>query len=188
ALDGLLLAADRPGWDAWLARSPDEIAAEWAGRARAAMLPQWVAYLCAASPKVAGCLTLLERVRSANPQVNANLRRLVAETPQLHAAKDLSAAVEELAELAKVGRSGKKDWPDAAAYEAVKEAFAAFRDDLPRRLKLFASTPDGVADAARVGQWFLRVAAAADDAYRARKRRAGVLDFQDLLVLARDLL
>jgi ATP-dependent helicase/nuclease subunit A len=188
ALDGLLLAVDRPGWEAWLARSPEGIAAEWAGSGRAALLPEWVGYLCAASPKVAGCLALLERVRSANPQVNANLARIVTETPRLHTAADPSAAVEELAELAKVGRSGKKDWPDAAVYEAVKEAFAAFRDDLPRRLKLFAATPDGIADAARVGQWFLRVAGAADDAYRARKRRAGVLDFQDLLVLARDLL
>ena len=188
ALDGLLLAVDRPGWEAWLARSPEEIATEWAGPARAALLPGWVAYLCAAAPKVAGCLGLLERVRSATPQVNANLARIVAETPQLHTAPNLSTAVEELAELAKVGRSGKKDWPDAAVYEAVKEAFAGFRDDLPKRLRLFADTPAGTADAARVGQGFLRVAAAADDAYRLRKRRAGVLDFQDLLVLARDLL
>src|SRR5207248_4262376 len=175
-------------WGAWLAWSPDETAADWAGPVRAALLPEWVAYLCAASPKVAGCLGLIERVQAASPQVNENLRRLLAETPRLHAAKDLAAAVEGLTELAKVGRSGKKDWPDAAVYEAVKEAFAGFRDDLPRRLKLFASTPDGIAEAARVGQWFVRVAAAADDAYRARKRRGGVLDFQDLLVPGRDLL
>ena len=187
AVDGLLLDADRPAWEAWLARTPDDIAAEWVGASRAALLPGWVAYLCAASPKVAGCLNLLEGVRSANARINANILRLLAETPNLHAAPDLAAAVEGLIELAKVKGTAKKDWPDEAVYEAVKDAFTDFRADLSKRFGLFAETPDGVADAARVGQWFVRVACAADDEYRRRKRRAGVLDFQDLLALARDL-
>ncbi|MDB5314061.1 MAG: Exodeoxyribonuclease [Gemmataceae bacterium] len=188
AADGLLLSADRPAWAKWLARSPDDIAAEWAGPARAELLPEWVAYLAAASPKITGCLSLLARVRSANPQVNANVQQLLTETPQLHTKQDIAAAAHDLSELAKVGRSGKKDWPDERVYEAVKEAFTDFRADLPKRLALFAEPADDVAAAARVGQLFLRVAVAADDAYRQRKHRAGVLDFQDLLTLARDLL
>ena len=43
-------------------------------------------------------------------------------------------------------------------------------------------------EAAIVGQRFLRVALSVAEAYQARKARAGVVDFQDLLVLARDLL
>ena len=188
AVDGLLLDVDRPAWAAWLARPPADIAADWAGPTRAALLPGWVAYLAAASPKVAGCLGLLERVRPASVEGRANCERLVAEVPRLHEAADLAAAVDELTELAKVGRTGKKDWPDAVVYEAVKDAFTDFRGDLPKRLAVFTDpTGDGPA-AARVGQLFLLVAAAADDAYRHRKRRAGVLDFQDLLVGARDLL
>lgn len=188
SVDGLLLSVDRSGWDAWLAQPPDDIAREWAGAARSRLLPEWVRYLAAASPKIAGCLGLIARVRSATPEVNGNLRRLLTETAKLHEAKDLAVAVEELTELAKVGRSGKKDWPDEQVYEAVKEAFTQFRNDLPKKLGLFAENPPGIADAARVGQLFLHVAIAADNAYRQRKRRAGILDFQDLLVLARDLL
>jgi ATP-dependent helicase/nuclease subunit A len=188
AVDGLLLNVDRPAWDAWLARRPEEIAADWCGARRAELLPRWVQYLCAASPKVAGCLTLLERVQSPTPQVMANVARLLAEVPRLHEAKDLPAAVAELTELAKVGRSGKKDWPDAGVYEAVKEAFEDFRAELPKRFELFTAETKGVEEVARVGQLFLRVAGAADDEYRRRKRRGSALDFQDLLVLARDLL
>src|SRR5262249_14700599 len=148
----------------------------------------WVAYLCAASPKIARCLSLLERVKSANPQVAAKVRRLLDGMPKLHTAADLSAKIEELCELAKVQGTKKADWPDEAIYEAIKEAFTDFRADLPKRFDVFAASSDGAADSARVGQLFLRVALAADDEYRRRKRRAGVLDFQDLLTLARDLL
>jgi ATP-dependent helicase/nuclease subunit A len=188
AVDGLLLAVDRPAWAAWLARSPDAIAADWVGSARAGLLPDWVGYLVAASPKVAGCLVLLARVRSANPQVNQNVDRILAETPRLHEVPDIAAAIDELTELAKVGRSGKKDWPDERVYEAIKDTFTDFRADLPKRFGVFTETPADVAAAARVGQLFIRVAIAVDDAYRHSKRRAGVLDFQDLLVLTRDLL
>jgi ATP-dependent helicase/nuclease subunit A len=59
---------------------------------------------------------------------------------------------------------------------------------LPEKLALFIDDPEAPAEAVTVGQRFLRVAAACADAYRERKRRAGVVDFHDLLTLARDLL
>jgi ATP-dependent helicase/nuclease subunit A len=188
AIDGLLLDVDRPAWDVFLARKPQDIAAEWTGPVRAAMLPPWVEYLCAASPKVARLMALLGRVECVGPETKKSVARLLAEVPRLHGSPDLAAAAEELAELAKVGKERARAWRDEETYERVREAFADFRADLPKRFDLFAATPEGVDEAARVGQLFLRVAAAADDAYRARKRRAGVLDFQDLLVKTRDLL
>jgi ATP-dependent helicase/nuclease subunit A len=188
ATDSLLLEVDRPGWQAWLARSPDDIAAEWIKWMHTVLLPQWVAYLCAASPKIARCLSLLERVTSPNPDVMKKVARLRAEVPRLHEVENIAMAVEELTELAKVGRSGKKDWPDELVYESVKKAFEDFRADLPKRMELFAADTTGTTDAARVGQLFIRVALAADGEYRRRKRRASVLDFQDLLTLTRDLL
>jgi ATP-dependent helicase/nuclease subunit A len=39
AIDALLLSVDRPGWAAFLARTPEDIAAEWTGPVRAALLP-----------------------------------------------------------------------------------------------------------------------------------------------------
>lgn len=188
AVDSLMLEADRPTWQAWLNRFPEEIAEVWAKGIRTALLPEWVAYLSAASPKIARCLSLLERVVSPNAEVMNRVRRLLAEMPRLHESKNLSATIEELTELAKVGRSGKKDWPDEVVYEAVKKAFEDFRADLPKRFDLFTASTTGAGDSARVGQLFLQVALAVDDEYRQRKRRAGVLDFHDLLTHTRDLL
>jgi ATP-dependent helicase/nuclease subunit A len=188
AVDSLLLEVDRPSWQKWLERKPEDIAEDWVTKNRNDLLPKWVAYLCAASPKIARCLSLLERVNSPNPEVMTKIARLREEVPRLHEAKDLAAAIEELIELAKVGRSGKKDWPDADVYDSVKEAFEAFRSDLPKKMELFSSNTDGTDEAARIGQQFIRIALAADDEYRIRKKRASVLDFQDLLTMTRDLL
>src|SRR5262249_1386205 len=70
-----------------------------------------------------------------------------------------------------------------------KKAFEDFRDDLKgRKLEGFAAAPEGLEEAARVGARFLRVAAEAAAVYRARKRGHGVVDFQDLLLLTRNLL
>ena len=127
AIDGLLLAADRPAWEAWLSRSPDDIAAEWLGPARAGLLPEWVASVRRhrRSPGASGCSPAsgVRRPRDGRQ----NVARLLAETPRLHEAADLAAAAEELAELAKVGKERAKAWPDEATYAAVKDAFAKLR-------------------------------------------------------------
>ena len=96
----------------------------------------------------------------------------------------------EFHELAKVGRVGKKAWPDPDVYEPIKTAFENFRDEL-RGLGTGAVRRDGRGTAGRpwsVGRRLLRVAGEAVDAYRERKRAHGVVDFQDLLTAARDLL
>ena len=188
AIDSLLLDVDRTSWQVWLARSPEAIEADWVNGMRANLLPDWVAYLCAASPKIVRCLRLLERVSSPNPDVMKRVHRLLAAVPRLHESKNLAATIEELTELAKVNRSGKKDWPDEPIYEAVKKAFEDFRGDLPKRFDVFTADTAGTADAARIGQLFLHLALAVDDEYSRRKRRDSVLDFQDLLTLTRDLL
>ncbi len=118
----------------------------------------------------------------------AKARGLIDGVPKLHEAADLAAKVKELCELAKVQGTKKADWPDESIYEAVKDAFTDFRGDLPKRFDVFMASTEGTTGAAHAGHHFLRVAVAADDEYRRRKRRAGVLDFQDLLVSARDLL
>ena len=51
-----------------------------------------------------------------------NVRRLLDELPRLAEAPDLAAAVEALHEAAKVGRVGKKAWPDPDVYEPIKDA------------------------------------------------------------------
>jgi len=187
AVDALLLRIDRPAWEKWLARSPSDIAAEWTGPIRRELLPRWTAYLSASAPKMARAIGVLEGIRGASSVVMNKVERVLAELPRLGEAADLPAKLKELAELAKVQDIKKADRPDEATYESLKDAFTDLRGELRSRFDVFTSGPERVAEAATFGQHFLRVALAVDDEYRARKRRAAALDFQDLLALARDL-
>ena len=69
----------------------------------------------------------------------------------------------------------KKAWPSEAVYEAVKDGVRG----LPHRpaedgWSCSPRSPEDAAAAARVGQLFVQSRRVADDAYRQRKRRAGV--------------
>lgn len=188
AVKELLRERDVAAWDRWLRRTPADIAAEWAGPERANLLPVWVDYLCAASPKIAHLVNLFRTTECRGPVMRGNVQKVLDGLPTLAQAPDLAAAVDDLCEAAKVGKEKANAWPDADAYEAVKKAMEEFRKDLPAKLDLFLAEPEGVEAAAVVGQRFIRVALSVAEAYQQRKARAGVVDFQDLLVLARDLL
>jgi len=188
AVESLLHDRDAAPWTQWLLQSPKTIAATWAGPERQALLSVWIEYLCAASAKIAHLINLFRSTECRGPDMQADVDKILDGLPKLASARDLAAAVQELCEAAKVGRERADAWPDADAYEAVKRAMSEFRADLPEKLQLFLDEPEGVEDAARVGQRFLRVALTVVEAYQQRKAQAGVVDFQDLLVLARDLL
>ncbi len=189
AVGHLLHARDERAWQAWLKQAPEQIAADWQNHARTTLLPRYIAYLMEARPAITRCLELLRRHPPRPGDMAAKVDLLLTELPRLAAAPDLEAAVTQLIEAAKVGRIGTKAWPDAAIYGAIKEAFENFREDLKaQRLESFAVQPDGLEEAVRVGGRFLRVAAEVAAAYQARKRGHGVVDFQDLLLLTRDLL
>jgi ATP-dependent helicase/nuclease subunit A len=121
--------------------------------------------------------------------MQANVSRLLELVPRLAEVADLQATVDAMVGAARVvGTERDKAWPSAEVYEAVKAAFEDFRQDFPAQLKRFLETPDDLTGAAVVGQRFLGVAEEATEAYRLLKRRNAVVDFQDLLVLARNLL
>jgi ATP-dependent helicase/nuclease subunit A len=189
AVGHLLHGRDERAWQTWLERSPEQVAADWQDYARSSLLPRYVKYLLGARPAIARCLDLLRRHPPLPGEMAEKVRYLLDELPRLADAPDLGAAVADLVEAAKVGKSGAKAWPDPIVYGAIKEAFEKFRTDLKARaLESFVAAAEGLAEAAGVGGRFLRVAADAAATYRARKRHHGVVDFQDLLLLIRDLL
>jgi ATP-dependent helicase/nuclease subunit A len=189
AVQHLMGQWDEARWANWLGRPAEEVAQEWLGPGRRSLLGPYVEYLVAASPKVARCLWLLRSTPCRGPKMAARVARLLEQTPRLAEAEDLAAAVKELTEAARVvGTERDKAWPSAEVYDSIKKALEHFRDELPDLLQPFLEAPEGVAEAVTAGQRFLRVAEEATRAYRQLKRRSGVLDFQDLLVLARNLL
>jgi ATP-dependent helicase/nuclease subunit A len=188
AFQHLLGQWDEIKWKMWLERPAEQVAADWLGPCRGQLLPRYVHYLIGASPKIARCLWLLRTTPCHGPKMAANVSRILELTPKLATADDLAAAVAELTEAAKVtGTEKAKAWPSEEDYEAIKDAFEDFRRELPAQLKLFTESPEGLTDTALTGQRFLRVASEALLAYQQLKRRNSVVDFQDLLVLARNL-
>ena len=188
AVQELVRGADETSWNQWLTRPASAVAQQWLDEERAGLLPDYVRYLATACPAIVRCLGLLRQLPCLKPQTQANVRRLLEETSRLAEAPDLAAAVEELTKAARVGRDRSKAWASEEDYEAVKKVLKGYREDLPERLRLFTETPDGVAEAVAAGQRFLRVALEVVRAYRRHKRRVGAVDFQDLLLLTRDLL
>jgi ATP-dependent helicase/nuclease subunit A len=190
ALQQLLGAWDDLAWRSWTDDSPERITAAWQHYARAELLPRYLSYLLAAAPKIAGCLDLLWRKPPLpGSKMAESVAVLLDELPRLAAAPDLAAAVERLTEAAKVGRHGVKAWADAEDYQAIKAALEDFREELRgQRLESFAVVGEDVTAAVATGQRFLRVAGEVIRAYRDLKQQHGVVDFQDLLVRARDLL
>ena len=189
AVPPLAESHDLAGWTAWLETPSEDIAAAWHDFALNELRPRYLDYILAARPRIANLMPLLRRHPPVPGPLSENVQLLLDELPRLPAAINLADAVERLAEAAKVGGKGAKAWPDEVVYAQVKEAFEEFRADI-RALKLdrFDLDPRELLPAIEVGKRYLRVAAEAWHSYRERKQFYSVVDFQDLLVLARDLL
>jgi ATP-dependent helicase/nuclease subunit A len=188
AVQHLMRQRDAAAQLAWSQREPLAIAQEWRDYARQVLLPRYIQYLTAASPAIASCLWLLSTTPCRGQRMQVNLALLLEKTPRLAEAADLAAAIKELTEAAKVGPERAKAWLSEEVYETIKGTFERFRKELPARLEWLLDDPGDLVVAIAAGQRLVRVAEEASQAYRQLKHRHGVLDFQDLLVQARDLL
>jgi ATP-dependent helicase/nuclease subunit A len=185
----LLQAHDERPWQEWLLAPAERIVAAWTAYARDVLLPRYIAHLFQSRPAIARLLPLLRRHPPQPGPMVENVELLLRELPRLAEAADLGAAVKALTEAAKVGRVGVKAWPDPVVYEHIKTAFEDFREDLrDQQLERFVPPAAGLEQAVEVGKRLLNVTGAVRSAYQEAKHRHGVVDFQDLLVLARDLL
>ena len=79
-------------------------------------------------------------------------------------------------------------WPDPDLYETCRDTFEAFRKLVDRAMAGLAYDVASTDLAAMLGVRLARVAGRARGEFAAVKRRRGALDFDDLLLLTRDLL
>lgn len=190
AVQDLLRSRDASGWQGWLGQAPSQVAHEWKRLARAEVLPQYLSWAASALPKISRCLRLLrERPPKSGTRMAESARFVLDLLPRLAEAPDLGDAVRQIVDAAKVGKERAEAWSSPAAYDEAKDVLEGFRKELKElQLDTFAAPREEAEEAAAVGQRFLRVAQAAVHAYGALKRQKSVLDFQDLLIMARDLL
>lgn len=179
----------RADWQRWSLNTDQVILDDWQQLASSTLLPRYIDYALSSRRKLNRLIPLLKKHPPEPGPMADNVAILLDEIPQLNQAKNFTEAVERLAEAAKVGKKGAKAWPDPEVYDQIKDAFKDFREDL-RGLKLerFDLDVDAMPLALTTARQFLRVAQSAMDTYQERKLQHGVVDFQDMLILARDLL
>lgn len=131
----------------------------------------------------------LQRLDPIGPKLRNNLNTLLDCWPSLNSGKDLAGLLTTINDAARVlGTEQKKAFRDADDYEFCKDSFTLIREGFCKKLADVAVDPTDLTAAAVVGLDFLRVATACRAGYDRAKAQHGGLDFDDLLLRARNLL
>ena len=167
------------------ARTTAETLDSWEAAWKAVVLPEMPARV---AELAAPALRLFDEWTCSNAKMNeriAALRELVPMT----GTDGLSARFEAIQAAARVQGGGtKSDWSSPEGYEAVKNALAKLRDGIGKLQPDLEVNPAESEVAAELSGRLARLAAGASEAVEAARRARGALDFEDLLVKARDLL
>ena len=185
------LAGEICGHDAqaWLERSPTEIAAAWKLRYETTFLGQVHRDLLRAEwhRKLQALLPRLMQRNSKFAPVGVELQELPLDIAKANAAgKDVFGLWERFREIAMPGKV--KKLLDKEDYERHQPVFEKVRDQLKDLRAKYALDTTYDLDAAQRGLSLLRLALQIGRAYEERKRLENGLDFTDLQLRARDLL
>src|SRR5262249_943154 len=124
-----------------------------------------------------------------NKVMQERRQTILDDLPALTTARDPLACLDRLRQNARVQGGGTKAvWCDEATYEAVKEALTEFREAVDRTIEQWTYQADAPLPAAAIGLAALRVVEQVGRVYDRHKQAGAWLDFDDLLLGARDLL
>ncbi|MBN2578567.1 MAG: UvrD-helicase domain-containing protein [Pirellulales bacterium] len=175
-------------WAFWRDQTPDALAVRWESHWRETCLPRLLRQL-AESPEAKALVTIAVQAPSAHPVMRERFAALKELLPQLPSAEDCAPVLERLREATMLKGGGtKKGWPSESLYEGYKKAATAFRKRLDGAKEHLTFDAAAARSVAAWGLNLLRIAESVAEAYTREKRDLGVLDFNDLLIHARDLL
>ncbi len=187
-------------WATWQSETPEGLAARWQDFWQRDTLPRLLCQI-ADSADAKTLLALAGRYPPDHPVMRERcdlLRELLpklcgagvppaieraGETP---APQDLLAAIRENAKVQ--GGGTKKHWVNEEVYEQFKEAAKRLRDRIDKLQPQMQFDPAAARPAAELSLQAIGLAADVAEQYDRRKRELGRLDFDDLLIYARDLL
>lgn len=139
--------------------------------------------------KVANLLTLLNATPMPGPKMAERVALILDEFPKLSSAKDPVAALARIRDACGVkGGEAKSKWPNGDEYERTKDALVELRGIIDKDIEPLFAELAGLERAADVGRMFLQVALECVQTYAMAKRSRGAIDFNDQLIMARDLL
>jgi ATP-dependent helicase/nuclease subunit A len=152
----------------------------------------WPAARDMAWPHVRRCRRLLEGLDSREPKIRERRAALLDALDRLvpEALPCPAADLDELVALLRVSDlPRKKGWPSDQVHDEIRDAFEALREEIKDHVKpaITWDGPGALAEAQQ-GLRFARLLLAVRREYDRLKRRRRGLDFDDLLIRARDLI
>ena len=176
------------GFQEWRQRSVEQVLNCWEEHFRQKFLPELTAHF-AADPAVQRLIETLRENTPDNKVMQGRRAVLLELLPKLATTKNPARDLGTVREEAKVqGGGSKKVWANDDVYNSVKDDCQRLRGNIDKIKHLFAFSREEAAPAAAAGLQLLQIACQVVQTYQQRKREAGGLDFDDLLILARDLL
>ena len=184
----LLAQRQEIDWAAWRGTTPEALAARWFDFWRSETLPRVLGQI-SRSPAAARMLGMVREQMPANPVMRQRCELLVERLPRLPSEADPARALAEIREAAQVqGGGGKKAWPREEIYEAFRDDAQTLRKEIDKVQRQLAFDPQACRPAAEAALRVLSVADGVAVAFDNEKQRLAALDFNDLLIRARDLL
>ncbi len=174
--------------ESWQAATVDDVLDAWQAYFRDEYLPRRLnAFVESEATQTA--MDVLATHRSTNNKMEVFRTGVLEQLPKLAQAPDIAKAMAGLVEVSRVqGGGGAKAWDTPEIYEAVKSAMSKIRDAAKALSKQLDFDREASRHAAENGLRLLRVTGPILQEYRRRKTELAALDFEDLLILTRDLL
>jgi ATP-dependent helicase/nuclease subunit A len=171
----------------WLPLTSTELIARWQRQWREVTVPKVLRELVE-SENSQQILALLREHTSDNPKMRERRSVILRELPTLGEASNPADALNSILEQCYVKGSKASDWESEDIYEQLKSGLETLRKELKKILDDLGFDPEHVRLAAEFGLTALRVVNRLGDRYDQAKREAALLDFDDLLILTRNLL
>lgn len=169
-------------------QDPAAVASQWRRRWEHEFVPRLIAEFRTST----AATRLLELLRENIPGHPTMAQRRVILLEILQPEREWPAPEQILPiiiEHARVSGGGRADtWPDPEAYPVIKDTLTSVRDLAKELVEELTVNDDDLLIAAEFSVRALRLAHRTAEAYEALKRAQGALDFDDLLLQARELL
>lgn len=189
AMIASLLAGGRTiDFDTWLARGADEVTAIWDHHRAEAVVPH-ILQQVVDFPATRQLLRDICHLKDSTGILRERCQALSRIVPALPRSKNPAADLDDIFQNARIQGTGKREhWPDGSLYDRFKVSAEQVRKQA-QWAKGFLEFDRAAAQADAVaGLELLKLVKAVLDRYEARKSELAWLDFNDLLVRARDLL
>ena len=184
----LLADTSTAGFAAWEDCSPEALVAHWETFHREQLRPILISRLLDSAP-VQAMIALLQNETDWPPKTAERRAVLLDLLPSLADSANIEGDLDDINDAAKVqGGDAKKSWPSEDLYNAFKDAASPLRAEIKKLLPKLAFDPEKAQIAAQVCLHLLSVVHDVFDAYEAAKRDAQLLDFNDLIAKATEVI